>query len=371
MRLLCIGLLLSLRLSALSAAEIWVAPNGNDNDAGTKEAPMATVGAALRKARESRRLGELNGIHIILRGGEYVLTEPVFVRPEDSGVVIEAAAGEEPVLSGGVDVKGWRKVKGKGYWEADLPVVGGRWLSFRQLWVDGRKGVRARDEAMNRILDVDKKNKLIWVPAAGAGVKLAAAGQLEMVIHQMWAIAVLRVKTIDRVGDRLKLSFWEPESHIEFEHPWPAPVMYSAHKQNGNSAYFLTNALELLDQPGEWYADVQKGKVYYWPREGEDLRTAAVVAPSLTKLVEIQGTIDRPVHHVRFTGIGFSYASWMRPSEQGHVPLQAGMFLLDAYKLKIPGTPDKKGLENQAWIGRPPGAIEVAYAGHIQFSDCG
>ncbi|HEY4287576.1 MAG TPA: right-handed parallel beta-helix repeat-containing protein [Puia sp.] len=370
MRLLFIGLLLMLRLSAVSAAEIWVAPGGNDDNAGTKEMPMASVGAALRKARELRRLGELEGIHIILRGGEYALTEPVFVRPEDSGVMIEAAHGEEPVLSGGVDVKGWRKVKGKEYWEADLPVVGGRWLSFRQLWVDGKKVVKARDEDMNRILDVDRKNKVIWVPATKVDDKLVTAGQLEMVIHQMWAIAILRVKTIDRVGDKLKLSFWEPESHIEFEHPWPAPVMDSGHKQNGNSAYYLTNALELLDQPGEWYADEQKGKVYYWPRAGEDMNTARVIAPVLTTLVQVTGTVDRPVHDVQWKGIGFAYSTWMRPSEQGHVPLQAGMYLLDAYKLKIPGTPDKKGLENQAWIGRPPGAVEASYVSGLVFSRC-
>lgn len=367
MRLLWLFLFISLRLSA---AEIWVAPGGNDLGAGTRNEPMASVGAALRKAREWRRLGELDGIHIILRGGEYGLTEPVFVRPEDSGVIIEAAAGEEPVLSGGVDVTGWKKVKGKEYWEADLPVVGGHNLAFRQLWVDGRKAVRARDEDMNRILDVDKKNKVIWVPATKVDQRLVTAGQLEMVIHQMWAIAVLRVKTIDRVGDRLKLSFWEPESHIEFEHPWPAPVMDSAHKQNGNSAYFLANALELLDQPGEWYADVQHGKVYYWPRAGEDMNTVRVVAPVLTKLVDVEGTIDRPVLNVQWRGIGFAYSTWMRPSEQGHVPLQAGMYLLDAYKLTIPGTPDKKGLENQAWIGRPAGAVEVSYASGLVFSRC-
>ncbi|WP_431210774.1 hypothetical protein ACQ86N_33155 [Puia sp. P3] len=52
------------------------------------------------------------------------------------------------------------------------------------------------------------------------------------------------------------------------------------------------------------------------------------------------------------------------------MPLQAGMYLLDAYKLKIPGTPDKKGLENQAWIGRPPGAVEVSYASGIRFDGC-
>jgi hypothetical protein len=40
------------------------------------------------------------------------------------------------------------------------------------------------------------------------------------------------------------------------------------------------------------------------------------------------------------------------------------MYMTDAYKLKIPGTPDKKGLENQAWVGRPAAAVTVAYANH-------
>jgi hypothetical protein len=100
------------------------------------------------------------------------------------------------------------------------------------------------------------------------------------------------------------------------------------------------------------------------------MNVVRVVAPVLTTLVQVAGTIDRPVRDVQWKGVGFAYSTWMRPSEQGHVPLQAGMYLLDAYKLKIPGTPDKKGLENQAWIGRPAGAVEVSYARGLVFSRC-
>jgi hypothetical protein len=223
---------------------------------------------------------------------------------------------------------------------------------------------------MERILSVDKQRQEMWIPMP-AHVKLPAQpGQMEMIIHQMWAIGVLRIKSMVKVGDRLKLRFWEPEGHIEFEHPWPAAVMDSAHKQNGNSAFFLANAIGLLDEPGEWYEDVIKGKIYYWPRAAEELSAAVVTVPVLTSLVKMTGTIDRPVRYVQWKNVGFSYSTWMRPSEMGHVPLQAGMYLLDAYKLKIPGTPDKKGLENQAWIGRPPGAVEVSYADHILFRGC-
>jgi hypothetical protein len=381
---------LSLVLIALatrsSAADIWVAPNGNDANPGTAAAPMATVSAALRKARELRRLNDPSvetGIQIILKGGEYPLSEPIFVRPEDSGTdasptVIKAAPGERPILSGGLPVQGWHKLThalsglpraaAGQVWEADISGAPG----FRQLWVNGIKAVRSRDvdndDDMPRILSIDKKQQAIYIPATRP--LPANPGHMEMVIHQMWAIAILRIKTIEKTGDRYKLSFYEPESHIEFEHPWPAPVLDSAHKLNGSSAYYLTNALEFLDRPGEWFEDQQQGKLYYWPRKGEDLNTAAVRAPVVTQLVILQGTIDRPATHIRWQGIEFSYAGWLRPSEQGHVPLQAGMFLLDAYKLKIAGTPDKKGLENQAWIGRAAAAFEASYANHLQFRQC-
>jgi hypothetical protein len=46
------------------------------------------------------------------------------------------------------------------------------------------------------------------------------------------------------------------------------------------------------------------------------------------------------------------------------------MYMLDAYKLKVPGTRDKKTLENQAWVGRPAAAIEVTYAGLVKFLRC-
>ena len=131
---------------------------------------------------------------------------------------------------------------------------------------------------------------------------------------------------------------------------------------NGNAPFFLVNALEFLDEPGEWYLDRSAGRVYYWPRPGEDLTRAAVIAPVLETLVRIEGSLDHPVAHVQFRGIEFAHTTWLRPSRAGHVPLQAGMFLLDAFRLSPPGTPYHPGLDNQAWIGRPPAAVSVSGA---------
>jgi hypothetical protein len=375
----------------VQAADIYVSISGNDGNPGTQQQPKATLDAALRQARELRRLNDAsikNGIHIILSGGNYQLHEPVFIRPEDSGTAqsptwIEAATNQTPVLSGGVNVTGWKKLsvplaglpanaKGK-VWVADLPYYQSSKFQFRQLWVNGRKAVRAREsddnDQMSRILSVDKAKQEMWIPTPS--VKLPAkAGQMELVIHQMWAIANLRVKSITSQGNKTKLTFQQPESRIQFEHPWPAAVIDQNNQKNGNSAFYLNNAIEFLNQPGEWFADQEAGKLYYWPRYGENMTQAQVTAPALQTLLHIAGTADRQVSNVYLKGINFEYATWLRPSRQGHVPHQAGMYMVDAYKLKVAGTPEKSGLENQAWVGRPAAAVEVAYAHHTGFEQC-
>ncbi len=385
-----LGLVILFALSVFTgnAKEIWVSTNGNDNNPGTQDKPMATLLMAQRKARELRRLKDptINeGIQIILKGGTYFLEETLFFRPEDSGnhssiTTIQAAPDERPVLSSGVQMKGWSKAKyvkdlpmaSKGkVWVCDAPRVGGRYLEFRQLWVNGVKANRAStigDGLLPRILSVDKANEELRIPKPN--FTMDEIKQLEFVIHQWWAIANLRVKSIREAGDSAFVSFHQPESRIEFEHPWPAPFIDVEKNQNGNSAFYFINAIQLLNQPGEWYEDIDNGKVYYWPREGENLSTASVIAPSLETLVRIDGTLDNPASYIAFKDIAFEHTTWMRPSRAGHVPLQAGFYLLDAYGLKIPGTPDKASLENQAWLGRQPAGVSVSDATKIKFEGC-
>jgi GH141 insertion domain len=373
-------------LEPVRAAELWVSPNGNDANPGTQMRPFASLAAALRQAREMRRLKVVASdepVHIILHGGLYTLTSPVLLRAEDSGTktsptIIEVASGEQPILNGGIRITGWKKATGEisglpkaaqgNIWVADAPKFGGRMLEFRQLWVSGRKAIRAREpngDAMDRLVGWNAKKQEAWIPEADVE-KIRDVSQMEMEIDQVWEIAMLRVKTIRVEGDRACLTFQQPESKLEFEHPWP-PVTVNAKYQ---ASFFLANAIEFLDQPGEWFEDTLTRKVYYWPRSGEDLSNANVVAPALETLVQITGSLDQPVANVQFKGIAFEYATWMRPSEAGDVPLQAGMYFLDAYRIKPPGTAYHRGLDNLDWVGRPPGGVSVKDANHIMFERC-
>ena len=368
----------------LLAGEIWISPKGSDFNDGTRQSPKATLTSALRQAREWRRTEDnriQGGITIYMEGGTYAFHEPVFIRPEDSGTkesptTIRSVGDEKVILSGGISINGWKK-QGK-VWVADVPVFNGRPLDFRQLWVNGKKAVRARDvedfEKMNRICSVDEKNEILYVPAVSIRRLIDNKGNLkakyaEMVLHQMWCVANLRIRSVEVQGDSAAIRFHQPESRIQFEHPWPRPMVTT---DGHNSAFYLTNARELQDVPGEWYHDIDARKVYYYPREGEKMQEAEVIVPAVETLVRVEGTLDRPVCHIRFEKITFSYTTWMRPSEKGHVPLQAGMYLTDGYRIdpKMQRNYLNHPLDNQGWLGRPAAAVRVVAARQIDFERC-
>lgn len=369
------------------AGDIFVSSTaGNDKAAGTREAPLKTLEQALKQAREWRRLGSRNaegGINIIMSGGVYRLYKPLFIRPEDSGTadsptIIRSADGERAVISGGTEVKGWRKgcdderlpakVRDK-VWVADAPMAGNRIVETRQLWADGRKAVRASQFAygvMERMKAFDTTDESITIPTPKTD--LSHARQLEMTVHQRWAIAILRVREMKDMGNGLtKVWFHQPESQIEFAHPWPQPVIDG---ERGSSSFFLCNAAELLDEPGEWYQDYPSGRIYYYPEDGKDPNTMDITVPVLETLLTIDGTRERHVSNIRFENIAFEHSAWRRPLYEGHVTLQGGFRFIDGYKLAEPGLFHKAELENQAWIARPEAAVTAQFADSIGFSSC-
>ena len=350
---------------SLSAADIHITPD-------------SSLTAAVRKAREMRRTGQASEVTIHLSAGTYCLYEPLRLRPEDSGLRI---VGDGAVVSGGMPITGWRR-QGK-LLVADVPDFNGRPVDFRQLWVNGHKAIRARDvqdfEQMHRIMTYDKQHEVLWIPREAvptAILKRAAAASAaatqhvplpEMVLHEMWCTSNLRIKSLTVQGDSVAVRFHNPEGPIQFQHPWPSPMTPNT---GHPSPFYLTNARELLDEPGEWYHDIREHKLYYMPRDGE-AEKLKVIVPVLETLVEVVGTPERPVRDIIIKGVSFQHTTWMRPSEKGHVPLQAGMYLTEAYKLRPQiDRPNNHKLDNQGWLGRADAAVELRHAENICFDAC-
>ena len=123
-----------------------------------------------------------------------------------------------------VGVTATKKAIGK-VWSVDLPSLGGQNLLFRQLWINDKKAIRAKDkngDLMGRILSWDAKNQTCKIPL-DRNINVAQMAGMEMIIHQWWAIANLRIKSAKVIDKAIELTFMQPESRIQSEHPWPAP----------------------------------------------------------------------------------------------------------------------------------------------------
>src|SRR5699024_11175652 len=88
-------------LAGCSNNRIYVSPSGSDSSIGTSEEQLATLHAALAKARSMASKPE-----IILQGGTYYLKKPIVFDAKDSGtqddpLVIRPEKGEQVILSGG------------------------------------------------------------------------------------------------------------------------------------------------------------------------------------------------------------------------------------------------------------------------------
>lgn len=348
---------------------------------GSAERPFATLYQAQLAVRELLRTKGMpeGGIRVVVHGGLYRLTQPLEFVPEDSGtpdlpVVYTAAPGEKPIVSGGLPITGWRNLSAAtpglpsaavGHvWVATAPEIGAATLDFRQLYVNGTKAVRARSpngDDFHRMVEWDLVNRQAIVDSKDVG-EWRNLKRVEMVLHESWVISFLRIESISVEGPKARITFQEPERDLVFSHPYPWP--------RNTDPYYFANALEFLDQAGEWYLDYRAGLVYYWPRAGEDMATAQVVAPRLETLVRIEGSVDRPVHDIQFKGLNFEDSTWLRPTQAGLVPLQAGQYFVQpAYRIQG-GISQQPTLDNLGWTARPPAAVYLMGASRILFERC-
>ena len=366
---------------AQTAVQVWVAPTGSDAATGEEDAPYATLGKALEHVRELRKNNAPDGlgeVQIVMRGGTYRIDRTIELSAADGGTpesptIIMAAEGETPVISGGVLADGWEQagavaglpeVAQGQIWQMPTPVVDGKPVEFRQLWINGAKMRRAStfdDMSMPQIISVDKSAKTLTVPRPL--MDLSNAKHLELNIPQDWVVNVMRVTNIKHNDDFSSvLSFESKEADIEFKRPWP--ILRADYGSHANHRFFFSNAIELLNRPQEWYNDVDGNTLYYWPRSGEIPEKIETVVPRLETLVSISGSLDNLASNIHFRGITFEHTTWMRPSTDGHVALQAGQYLFDAW------SENTATANNVAWVGRPAAGVSVQNARNVSFEGC-
>ena len=312
---------------------LYVDTKGNDSWSGTSDkpneqgtdGPFANVTRAQKAIAARRSDGRLPGPVTVLIRGTHYLTAPIVFTPQDSGtarhpITYAACPGETPVLSGGRRISGWRKGDG-GRWTVQLPdVKAGKWY-FRQLFVDGKRVRRARfpNEENLHVQSLAKAEpKARWNQGVdrfrffGEDIKpWNDLHNVEVVVYHSWNTSRVRIAAVDT--DERVVTF-------------TGPTVFRPLAWDPEQRYYVENALELLDAPGEWYLDRKTGTLHYWPLPGQDMTKVEVIAPALQDLLRFQGDADAGqfVEHIHVARLSFQHADWSL-SDKGYGDPQAAV----------------------------------------------
>ena len=348
------GILSGFSLAAVNAAHvnIYVSPAGSNKNPGTAAQPVRTLPHARDMVRTMNR-NMTGDIVVNLEAGTYRLTRPLELTPADSGtnghdVIYQAVSGAKVVISGAVRITRWRLInKTKNLWAADVPAV---LHNTRQLYINGVRALRTRGRlpvavrttatgyiAASAVMahwknqsDIDfvytGGNGLWSQPSLGLGpwtqpqcpVK-SIVGRIISMAQPCWNNSTRRVKLPAKFHSGRMANLVGP-GHV------------------GKEPAYAANVFEFLGTPGQWYLDRPTHTLFYTPRTGENLVNADVEASVLQQLIIGHGTPTDPVHNIVFSGIQFSYATWLFPSSpEGFSEIQANYMVTGTHGYKTQG----------------------------------
>jgi parallel beta-helix repeat protein len=290
---LVLSLLLAVPLSCrLFAADLYVATNGRDDNAGTRDRPFASLARARDEIRQLKQAGPLKEpVTVHVRSGVYALPQTLKFEAQDGGsaaapVVYRAYQNEKPVLVGGKTITGFVPYKGS-ILKTDVGAQGFQGVYFRQLIFDGQRQHLARypnftpqnpygggwayadGKLAPMYADIPGEDKHSFTYKEADARTWARPEEVEVFVFARynWWNNICRIKSVDRATRRVTLA--NDASY---------PIRPA-------DRYYFQNALEELDAPGEWYLDKQTGTLYFWPPAPLEGKT--VVAPTTRTILEL------------------------------------------------------------------------------------
>ena len=370
-RFALIVVFLGMLVSLPAQQEIHVDPNAAPGGNGSAQRPYRLLQSAV-DVLPTRTQNLQSDLTIWLHGGTHPVDQPIRLTEKHGGkgrhaVIFKAFEKEQAVISGGVKVSGWEKVDEHIY-KARLD----RDTKLRSLFVNGRRARMAQTEAPVAgrgnwgKFEITGKETWAYGPGSGIdGIKFSTAEvqayshpeDIELVQFNIWTEKILCVRDIVTLGDTTVFKLQQPYGAIATSMAWAGKINYQ--KQ-----FLIRNAFALLDTPGEFYFDRSTKTLYYYS-QGEDMSTAAVIAPSAEGLLQIAGaSTSSQVANLQFEGIIFSHDDWNLMEVAGSKGFAGIQSLALAVKY-IPGGNWHPTMYNSTDV--PRGAIQVSNATNIRF----
>jgi hypothetical protein len=373
--------------AAPAGAVVYVSPSGNDANAGTASAPVRTMQRAQALVRGLNQ-DMTADVTVELEDGFYRMTSPLALTAADSGtnghdVVWTAAPRARPVLAGSVQITGWAPMSpGSPIYVAQAPAG----LKTQQLYVNGVRAAIAHGPLPNALTGQNStgysgggSTLAGWRNPSGASPQLAFVYQGGL---GAWTDPSCPVAGFSGAAVVMAQPCWTNSTARAGS--FPDGRAYNLVGRSGitEQPTSVENAFQFLSAstPGQWFLDQGDNKIYYVPRSGENMSTADVEAPVLQQLVTGNGTASAPVHNIVFSGIQFSYATWLGDTFQGPGSTSGFSEIQANYQVTGSNGAASQGLCHipppsytlgtcpyGAWT-QIPGSVSFTYDQHIQFT---
>ena len=331
------------------AVNFYVSPNGNDSNPGTKEKPFSSLEWAKIAVQNSIQKNKDVEHTIYMADGFYEIENPVIFDSkyfsDDNRLTIKALEEENPIISGGIRLRGWQK-NDAGFWVVDLPKKENEKWNPRELFVGGKRGIRARfpntDYLRVKKAGEDRRTNFFFekgdfpIPENVNGV--------ELVLLHDWSISRIGVLDIDSQNNKLTAV-----DSIGAKNP----LFFNIDHWEENPRYFLENAIEFLDADYEWFLDIKEQKMYLKLSETLDPENLEIVVPYSNGLISMVGDENNPIKNIHFEGITFRHCNWGIP-KLGYCGVQACYF-------------DARPLNGWKEV---PAAVKAEWAENCTFENC-
>lgn len=294
---------------------IYVDCSKKSDGHGSKSAPFNN----LNSAQDYINAQTVGNYIVYIAGGTYELDKTLTIdenhTSEFSVKYMPLKAGEYPIISGGKQINSKWTYEGDGIYSTEL----NRDTKLRSLYVNGKrcymtsKTIQGTTGTGSYTITAGEK-PWAWV---NGEVKTTAnfisdeiplntinVEDIELQTKSDWNTTIVCAEKIEKNGLTTSIKLQMPYGAIAQTVGWGNEFGF-------NKKCVISNVFEWLEEPGQFYFDKTNHKLYYMPREGEDMAKANVVVPELETLVEIKGKDkDNKAPNVMFEDIIFMYTDW-------------------------------------------------------------
>ena len=282
------------------------------------DGPCKTIDYALKKIGQMRRAGYVQPISLKLLDDEYFLDDTLtigltktypFQNCIPNEVTLEPYGNKKVSFYGGKKIDNFKPdvFNGKKCLSAEIDGVKEGKVYFDDFFVNGKYLPQTRLPKTGYLIpesvevDVSPEgyslhpSHYFYAKPGDINVSEESLKKAKIVYYHLWMQGRIGIKSYDRESRKCVLN-GVTRVGVSIDQ-----------KTSACMNYYLENVKEGFLDAGDWYLDVESGKVYYIPKDGENAENITAFYPTVQKLVSLSGEEDNKLHGFRFRNIAFKY----------------------------------------------------------------